>query len=150
MHKLITQQGSCGQHLITTGIIRKNELIFDFSTAQKLDHPTYQTIQINAHQHIIEDSLFLYLNHSCNPNVFVDTVSLSIYALLDIAPQQELNFFYPATEWPMAEPFICHCGAENCLGLIAGAAALSKDQLSRYKINPHILKMAIENSSQQS
>jgi hypothetical protein len=138
---LITQNGACGQHLITTAFIAKDELIFDFSNAQKLNFPTYQTIQISAYQHIIEDSLFLFLNHSCNPNVFVDTAAFAIYALRDIEPQQELTFFYPSTEWQMAEPFKCHCGAENCLGFIGGAANLSKSELGRYKMNPHILEL---------
>jgi hypothetical protein len=138
---LITKQGLCGEHLITTDFIAKDAIIFDFSQAQKLDKPTQQSIQINAHQHIIQDSLFLYLNHSCNPTVFVDTVALSIYALVDIYPQQELTFFYPATEWQMAEPFYCQCGDEHCLGVINGAANLCKTQLKRYKINPHIVAM---------
>ena len=139
--RLITRQGLCGRHLITTRFIAKDDIIFDFSNAQKLNSPTHQSIQINAHQHIIEDSLFLYLNHSCNPTVFVDTVTFSIYALTEIYPQQELTFFYPATEWQMAEPFNCQCGDKHCLGFINGAATLSKTQLNRYKINPHILAM---------
>lgn len=139
--RFITRPGICGLHLISRTFIGKDELIFDFSTAQKLNSPTYQTIQINACQHIIPDSPFLYLNHSCRPNAFVDSVSLAIYALVDIAAQQELTFFYPATEWQMAESFICRCNHENCLTSISGAAALSKKQLQDYKMNPHILAM---------
>lgn len=41
----------------------------------------------------------------------------------------ELTFFYPSTEWDMAQPFDCHCGSENCLGKVRGASELTREEL---------------------
>ncbi len=43
----------------------------------------------------------------------------------------------------MDRPFICLCGAPQCVRLVAGAKYLSIDTLSRYFINQHIRDMAI-------
>jgi hypothetical protein len=50
----------------------------------------------------------------------------------------ELFYFYPSTEWEMAEPFQCLCGSPNCLGRIAGAAHLSKDVIQNYRFSVFI------------
>jgi hypothetical protein len=103
--------------------------------------PTYQTIQIGADKHIDHLDLLAYFNHSCNPNTLIDTENLSVIALRAINAGDELTFFYPSTEWEMAQPFICCCKAPGCLGLVAGAKYLSLDILNRYQLNPHILEM---------
>jgi hypothetical protein len=41
----------------------------------------------------------------------------------------------------MDRPFICLCGAPQCVRLVAGAKYLSIDTLSRYFVNPHIREM---------
>jgi hypothetical protein len=56
----------------------------------------------------------------------------------DVRPGDELTFFYPATEWDMAVPFDCTCGAPECLGRIAGAKHLPRDLLSRYRLARHV------------
>ena len=48
-----------------------------------------------------------------------------VRALRHIETGEAITCFYPATEWEMAEPFECHCGAPNCLGTITGAKNLS-------------------------
>ena len=54
----------------------------------------------------------------------------------------ELTFFYPSTEWEMARPFQCTCGAEGkCIGLVNGAKFLDKQVLARYWLNSHILEL---------
>ena len=42
----------------------------------------------------------------------------------DIEKGEELSFFYPSTEWEMQAPFICLCGASNCIHVVAGARFL--------------------------
>lgn len=50
----------------------------------------------------------------------------------------ELTFFYPSTEWDMAQPFDCLCGHKECRGTISGAKDMAVDVMSKYWINPHI------------
>lgn len=68
----------------------------------------------------------------------------------------DLTFFYPSTEWDMAQGFTCSCGAkvrcvmpiassstdslpQNCLGKINGAKYLTIEQLEeRGLVNEHI------------
>lgn len=127
-----------GARLITDHSYTKGELIYRISGHQITPTPTYQTIQISATEHIEELGVLAYLNHSCQPNTIVDTVALEVIAARDIAVGEELNFFYPSTEWEMDRPFVCLCGAPQCVRLVAGARYLSVDALSRHFINPHI------------
>jgi hypothetical protein len=75
--------------------------------------------------------------------VIVDTAQLGCYAARDIAAGEELTYFYPSTEWDMAQPFVCLCGAPQCIRLVVGAKYLPLDVLSRYLINRHIREMAM-------
>jgi len=59
-----------------------------------------------------------------------------------------LNFFYPSTEWEMDRPFICLCGAPQCVRLVAGAKYLAIDTLSRYFVNQHIRDMVFASLAQ--
>ena len=51
---------------------------------------------------------------------------------------EELTFFYPSTEWDMAQGFSCFCGAPTCRGAIWGAKNMSGRQLESMWLNPHI------------
>ncbi len=52
-----------------------------------------------------------------------------------IQPGDELTFFYPYTEWAMAQPFDCFCGAATCRGRIAGARDMTAAQLEGQWLN---------------
>lgn len=132
-----------GARLVTDQPIHCGERICTISGYRIVSEPTYQTVQISAHQHIEELGVLAYLNHSCQPNTTVDTTALTVTAIRDIAAGEELNFFYPSTEWEMDRPFICLCGAPQCIRLVAGAKYLSIDTLARYFINRHIRDMAV-------
>ena len=111
-------------HRITGGLVRKR--------------PTYQTVQIGVDAHLEDPAVLVWVNHSCQPSVIVDTTNMVIVALRDMSPGDELTYFYPSTEWNMARTFACQCGALQCIRLIAGARYLSIDTLCRYFINQHI------------
>ena len=61
-----------------------------------------------------------------------------------IKKDEELSFFYPSTEWEMQAPFICLCGASNCIHVVAGARFLPLSTLENHYLNPHIRDMMIE------
>lgn len=132
-----------GARLITDEPIRAGALICAITGYRTTTEPTYQTVQIGENLHIEELGVLAYLNHSCQPNTAVDTTAMTVTALRDINADVELNFFYPSTEWVMDRPFICLCGAAQCVRLVAGAKYLSIDTLARYFINKHIRDMAI-------
>ena len=46
-----------------------------------------------------------------------------------IAAGDELRFDYNTTEWELAEPFVCNCGAPTCVGVAMGFAHLSSTRL---------------------
>jgi SET domain-containing protein len=79
------------------------------------------TIQIDEHRHQagtgeIDD----YLNHSCDPNCALIFDRLELVALRPLAAGEELSFNYLSSEWDMAAPFRCGCGAADCMRSIAG------------------------------
>lgn len=139
---LETSQTVPGKHLLATRAFKSGELIYRIENFKRTSEATYQTIQVGPHEHIEELGALAYLNHSCNPGVIVNTTELTVRACRDIAAGEELNFFYPSTEWKMDRPFICLCGAPQCIRLVAGAHYLSLDVLGRYFINAHIREMS--------
>lgn len=143
MLKVETGGSPYGARLVTDQPYRRGELISRITDYRVTGQPTYQTVQIGLHTHIEELGVLAYLNHSCQPNSLVDTSALAVYAARHIAAGEELSFFYPSTEWEMDRPFICLCGAPQCVRLVAGAKYLSIDTLARYFINRHIREMAI-------
>jgi hypothetical protein len=54
---------------------------------------------------------------------------------------QELTFFYPSTEWDMAQGFDCFCGTKTCRGFISGAKNMTSQQLEGIWLNPHIREL---------
>jgi len=105
--------------------------------------PTRMTIQIGRNRHV-EVGQFSSANHSCNPTLILDTDRMLAFARRDIAPGEELTFFYPSTEWQMQVPFICLCGAANCIHVVAGARFLPLSTLEDHYLNRHIREQMIE------
>ena len=128
-----------GRRVTATRAIQAGEVLADLRAAHPASAPTRFTVQVGEHAHIDGLWQFTFLNHSCAPNVHVDAIAMSIWALRDISEGEELGYFYPSTEWQMAEPFDCHCGAEGCIGRVTGAAKLAAETLARFTVNAHIL-----------
>lgn len=116
-----------------------SDVICKFNAATIQSYATYLTIQTGADTHITLLPEFLqYTNHSCAPNVFFNTTTMDLICIKDIQPGDELTFFYPSTEWEIAQPFVCNCGNDACLQLINGASHLSVETLSKYKLTDFI------------
>lgn len=132
-----------GARLITDQPYPAGDILYHITGQRVTRRVTYQTIQVGPHAHIEELGVLAYLNHSCQPNTIVNVSELTVSAARDIAAGDELSFFYPSTEWEMERPFICLCGAPQCVRLVAGAKYLSVDTLSRYFINAHIRELIL-------
>lgn len=66
-------------------------------------------------------------SHSCDPSVRIDCsdpANLLLVAFKDIQPGQDATFFYPSTEYEMAQPFECWCRSDACIKSISGMCTL--------------------------
>lgn len=68
-------------------------------------HYAQYTVQTGKNRHI-EIGTLAYMNHSCHPNVIMNTAKMQIIAARPINASEELTFFYPSTEWEIISPFI--------------------------------------------
>ncbi len=129
-----------GQHsTFSLADFAPGDIVCEFGASAILQTPSYLTIQLSPNEHICLQPLFLqYINHSCSPNIFFDTTAFKVICLQPIKPGNELLYFYPSTEWEMAQPFQCVCGSVNCLGYINGASYLSKEKLHSYRLSDFI------------
>ncbi|HRQ23478.1 MAG TPA: SET domain-containing protein [Anaerolineales bacterium] len=129
--------------LVTKQAYKKGGVICPMPSEDVRDKPNRYTVQIGRDRHTHVGKLAA-LNHSCDPNVILDTDRMLMIARRDIEKGEELFFFYPSTEWEMQAPFICLCGASNCIHVVAGARVLPLSTLEYHYLNPHIREMMIE------
>ena len=129
--------------LITKQPYKKGEVICEIPTEKVIEKANRYTVQIGRDRHT-EVGKLSALNHSCDPNVILDTENLQMVARRDIEQGEELSFFYPSTEWEMDAPFICLCGASNCIHVVAGARFLPLSTLENHYLNRHIREMMVE------
>ena len=129
--------------LITKQAYKKGEVICSMPSENIMDKPNRFTVQIAKDRHTHVGKLAA-LNHSCDPNVILDTEHMVMIARRDIEKGEELSFFYPSTEWEMQAPFICLCGSTNCIHVVAGARFLPLSTLETQYLSKHIREMMIE------
>ena len=129
--------------LITKRAYKKGEVICAMPSENITDKPNRFTVQIARDKHTHVGKLAA-LNHSCDPNVILDTKKMEMVAARDIEKGEELFFFYPSTEWQMDAPFICLCGSANCIHVVAGARFLPLSTLEHHYLNQHIREEMID------
>lgn len=143
MDKLTIKTENKFRTLTTKQKYNKGEVICAMPSENITDKPNRFTVQIARDRHTHVGKLAA-LNHSCDPNVILDTENMEMVAARDIEKGEELYFFYPSTEWQMDAPFICLCGSANCINVVAGARFLALSTLERHYLNPHIRDLMIE------
>ena len=143
METLVIKTENKFRSLITKQAYKRGEIICEIPTEKVIDTANRYTVQIGRDRHT-EVGKLSALNHSCDPNVILDTENLKMVARRDIEVGEELSFFYPSTEWEMDAPFICLCGASNCIHVVAGARFLPLSTLENHYLNTHIREMMIE------
>jgi hypothetical protein len=143
MDTLVVKTENKFRSLITKQAYAKGEVICEIPTEKLFDKANRYTVQIAQDKHT-EVGKLSALNHSCDPNVILDTERLIMVACRDIEKGEELSFFYPSTEWEMDAPFICLCGASNCIHVVAGARFLPLSTLENHYLNRHIREMMIQ------
>ena len=129
--------------LISNEAYSAGQVICSIPEGSIVNKATRHTVQIDRDKHI-EVGKLAALNHSCDPNLILDTENMLVVARHEIASGDELAFFYPSTEWEMAAPFICLWGAAYCIHVVAGARFLPLSTLEDHFLNRHIREMMIE------
>ncbi|KAF2651067.1 hypothetical protein K491DRAFT_696738 [Lophiostoma macrostomum CBS 122681] len=108
----------------------------------------YSSVQASRDLHIELNCDLVYINHSCRPTLIFDMTRWEVRVNPDLdeglKAGDELTFFYPSTEWDMAQPFECLCQNTECQGTISGAKDMPVDVLGRYWLNTHIEELLQE------
>jgi hypothetical protein len=122
--------------------IRRGEVILRVE-GRPVERPCRYSIQIGRDAHLapppdlkprasVARYGWRYLNHSCEPNAYLR--GLELVALADIPARSEITFDYNTTEWELASPFTCLCGAPSCVGTVRGYRWL--DEAARVRLLP--------------
>lgn len=121
------------RHLVATIAIPAGTRLFRIEGFET-KVPSRYSVQIGRDLHIdqrgardatdrVRRFYWRYMNHGCEPTTRI--VDREVVALRDIAPLEAVSFDYNTTEYDMAEPFQCRCGAPSCVGLVRGARHLT-------------------------
>ncbi len=139
---LVIRKQNKYRSLTTNKAYKKGEIICPIPTESLYGKPNQYTVQVGIDQHV-EVKELASMNHSCAPSTILDTTRMLVFAARDLEPGDELTFFYPSTEWEMSSPFICLCGAPNCIHVVAGARFLPLSTLEQHFLNHHIRESMI-------
>jgi SET domain-containing protein len=123
--------------------IAKDEILIDLNGEDTLPLPTRRSLQIGEGRHAIgREETVGYLNHGCEPNVYLDFSCLWVRAFKDIQAGQEVKINYAATEYEMHDSFSCDCASPACLRMIRGFKFLTREQQLRLKpyLAPYLLR----------
>ncbi|KAF2259483.1 hypothetical protein CC78DRAFT_66557 [Lojkania enalia] len=108
----------------------------------------YSSVQASRDLHIELNCDLVYINHSCRPTLVFDMTRWEVRVCPDLEGGlkvgDELTFFYPSTEWDMAQPFDCRCQQTDCRGTISGAKDMPLAVIRKYWLNPHIEELLQE------
>lgn len=74
------------------------------------------TIQI--HDGHIYHPLGKYINHSCEPNSFVNQETANIITLKELVHNDHITIDYYQSESIISVPFDCSCGSPHCKGYV--------------------------------
>lgn len=73
-----------------------------------------------------------WINHSCNPNTGL-AGQVSLVAMRDILPGEELSFDYAMSDGSSYDEFPCSCGSINCRGRVSGDDWRNPELWRRYR-----------------
>ena len=124
----LLQKGNYG--VFATEQIAAGELISVWS-GRVVNYDQLVTLppQLQSHSIQVEEGLYFsslrpdepadYINHSCDPNAGI-VGHLSLLAMRDILPGEEVCFDYAMCDGSLYDEFECQCGSPFCRGWITG------------------------------
>jgi hypothetical protein len=115
---------------------------------------SYSTTQAGRDLHVELNSNIHFTNHSCDPTLewHMDKFEIRVRSDRALKKGEMLSFFYPSTDWTLAQPFDCWCGAGDgkCCKRIEGAGKMDEAVLKRYWLNGYIEKLLAERKEGES
>lgn len=94
----------------------QGEILLDLTSAKEVLVPDYMSIDLGS-KHVYHP-VARYVNHSCEPNAYVDGQQQKLIAKTDINKNDEITFNYLASERQITAPFDCNCSTDQCVGRI--------------------------------
>lgn len=127
------------RRLVSTQAIASGTILFRIEGFETRT-PTKYSLQVGRDVHLdqrgardatdrVRRFYWRYMNHACEPTTRI--VNRQVVALRDIAALEAVSFDYNTTEYDLAEPFGCNCGAQWCVGTVRGARHLTPSQRER-------------------
>jgi hypothetical protein len=127
------------RRLVTTTAIPEGTVLFRIE-GYETRTPTKYSLQVGKDLHLdqrgardatdrVRRFYWRYMNHGCEPTTFIR--DREVIARRDITALEGVTFDYNTTEYDMAEPFPCRCGAPSCVGTVRGAKHLTPAQRAR-------------------
>jgi SET domain-containing protein len=127
--KLRTGARTGGRGRFALEPICKDAAIIEFRDEKLLASPTRRSVQLDERKHLYGRLASVgLLNHSCDPNSWVDVEGKCVRALRDIPVGEEITFNYLTTEYDMHAGFQCRCGSPLCYETIRGFKHLNRQQ----------------------
>ena len=124
--RLVKDKGGYG--LFAHVPIRKDDLLIVWGGTVVHAHDLKELVIENIKIVQIEEDLYSvsdrngpgdYINHCCDPNAYIDG-SVSVRALRDLLPGEEVCYDYGTTHGSSFDDFNCSCGTPNCRGAVTG------------------------------
>ncbi len=126
--KITLGTGSHGESVVCVQDIQPQERLIRLS-GPAVDRPNKHTIQRAEDEHLTpQGAAWAMINHACAPNCTIDYATWELIAHRSIRVGEEITFNYLSTEWELATPFSCTCGAAQCAGEIRGFRHLDPTQ----------------------
>lgn len=128
----IRQVGLMGEGVVSLVDFEPGEIVF---TATGFFSPavTLFSLQITPELHLHDPYFYGKLLHSCDPNTYVDVATRTFWSRKPIKAGDFVTLDYAMSEDYLFRTFPCHCGAENCRGVVAGAKQLAMQPVATRK-----------------
>ena len=112
----VDQKNSSFKFMRAGKLFSEGDIILDLGMAEECSKPDYMSIDLGS-KHVYHP-MGRYLNHSCEPNAYIDAQQQKLVANKYINLNDEITFNYLVSERKIVAPFDCNCASENCVGRI--------------------------------
>lgn len=120
--KIKVLKNTKGRGIFAKEDIGKSELIIEFKKTY-ISYPTNTCLRID--ENLYQDNLDReatenFVNHSCEPNAFIQFDDMSLISLRKIKKGEEITYNYLTVDWDKEDVFKCKCKSKKCLKELRG------------------------------
>jgi tocopherol O-methyltransferase len=128
----------CGMGIFAKRDISKDSLVFTWRGRKKIGEYPFTVgqrwLQVDKQQWISpwKSNPGYWINHSCAPNTGIKN-SVDIVAMRDIKKGEQITFDYSIDTGEDGWEMLCHCGSNDCRGIITSYERLPLELKRKYK-----------------